>query len=71
MRERLLFPEPLRQQLVEHAKEGDPDEVCGMLAGRDGQVERVFRVRNTADEVTAESGLFRDRATGVAAAVLG
>jgi len=38
-----------------------------MLAGRDGCVERVFRVRNTADEVTAESGVFRDRATGVAA----
>jgi len=68
MRERLLFPEPLRQQLIEHAKEGDPDEVCGMLAGRDGQVEHVFRVRNTADEVTAESGVFRDRATGVASA---
>src|SRR5437899_11076973 len=64
----LVFPEVLRQELIDHAREGDPDEVCGMLAGRDGQVERVFRVRNTADEVTAESGLFRDRATGVAAA---
>jgi proteasome lid subunit RPN8/RPN11 len=39
-----------------------------MLAGRQGRVERVFRVRNTADEVAAESGVFRDRATGVAAA---
>jgi len=38
-----------------------------MLAGLEGRVERVFRVRNTADEVTAESGVFRDRATGVAA----
>ena len=38
-----------------------------MLAGREGRVERVFRVRNTADEVTAESGVFRDRATGAAA----
>src|SRR3979411_80818 len=66
MAESLVFPEPLRQELVEHARAGDPDEVCGMLAGRDGQVERVFRVRNTADEVTAESGVFRDRATGVA-----
>ena len=68
MPERLLFPEPLRQELIEHAKEGEPDEVCGMLAGRDGRVEHVFRVRNTADEVTAESGVFRDRATGVASA---
>jgi proteasome lid subunit RPN8/RPN11 len=38
-----------------------------MLAGREGRVERVFRIRNTADEVTAESGVFRDRATGAAA----
>jgi proteasome lid subunit RPN8/RPN11 len=66
MADSLVFPEPLRQELIVHAQEGDPDEVCGMLAGRDGQVERVFRVRNTADEVTAESGVFRDRATGVA-----
>jgi proteasome lid subunit RPN8/RPN11 len=66
--ERLIFPEALRQELVAHAQEGNPDEVCGMLAGRDARVERVFRVRNTADEVTADSGVFRDRATGVAAA---
>ena len=65
--ERLIFPDALRQELIEHAQEGNPDEVCGMLAGGDGRVERVFRVRNTADEVTAESGVFRDRATGVAA----
>jgi proteasome lid subunit RPN8/RPN11 len=65
--ERLIFPDALRQELIEHAQEGNPDEVCGMLAGRDGRVERVFRVRNTADEVPADSGVFRDRATGVAA----
>jgi proteasome lid subunit RPN8/RPN11 len=63
----LVFPEALRQELIEHAQEGNPDEVCGMLAGRDGRVEHVFRVRNTADEVTADSGVFRDRATGIAA----
>jgi proteasome lid subunit RPN8/RPN11 len=65
--ESLIFPDALRQELVNHAREGDPDEVCGMLAGRDGRIERVFQVRNTADEVSAESGVFRDRATGVAA----
>lgn len=67
MTERLVFPQELRQELIDHAREGDPDEVCGILAGRDNQVERVFRVRNTADEVGAEQGVFRDRATGVAA----
>jgi proteasome lid subunit RPN8/RPN11 len=64
--ERLIFPDSLRQELIDHARQGNPDEVCGMFAGRDGRVERVFRVRNTADEVTADSGIFRDRATGVA-----
>jgi proteasome lid subunit RPN8/RPN11 len=64
--ESLTFPDALRQELVDHAREGDPDEVCGMLAGRVGRVERVFRVRNTADEVSADRGVFRDRATGVA-----
>ena len=67
MADSLAFPISLREELVAHAREGNPDEVCGMLAGRDGRVERVFRVRNTADEVTADSGVFRDRATGVAA----
>lgn len=64
--ESLIFPRELRQELVNHAREGDPDEVCGMLAGRDGRVESVFRVGNTADEVTAARGVFRDRATGIA-----
>jgi proteasome lid subunit RPN8/RPN11 len=59
----LVFPEALREELIAHAREGDPDEVCGMLAGRNGRVERVFRVRNIADEVGSESGVFRDRAT--------
>lgn len=62
----LHFPEELRQELLAHARTGDPDEVCGILGGRDGVVERVFPVRNTADEVTADSGVFRDRATGEA-----
>ena len=68
MVERLEFPEALRQELIAHAREGDPDEVCGILAGRDGQVSRVFRVNNTADSVAADSGVFRDRESGVPSA---
>ena len=41
MVERLEFPEALRQELIAHAREGDPDEVCGILAGRDGQASLV------------------------------
>ena len=63
MADSLRLPEPLRQELIAHAREGDPDEVCGILAGSDGRVTRVFRVRNIADQVAAEAGVFRDRAT--------
>ena len=66
--ERLAFPEALRQELIAHAREGNPDEVCGILAGRDGRVLRVFRVNNTADTVGPDSGVFRDRGSGVPAA---
>ncbi len=67
MADSLHFPEALRQELITHAREGDPDEVCGVLAGREQHIERVRRVRNTADEVGVERGVFRDRQTDVAA----
>jgi proteasome lid subunit RPN8/RPN11 len=66
--DRLIFPSALRQQLLGHAREGDPDEVCGILGGRSSEISRVFRVRNTAADVTADRGVFRDRETGVATA---
>jgi proteasome lid subunit RPN8/RPN11 len=65
--ERLDFPVALREQLLAYARQGDPDEVCGILGGRQGEVQRVFPVRNTADEIEAGRGVFRDRETGVAA----
>ncbi len=64
----LYLPEPLRQQLVAHALEGDPDEVCGILGGTGDRVERVFRVNNTADEVGPSRNMFRDRGSGQAVA---
>jgi proteasome lid subunit RPN8/RPN11 len=60
----LIFPERLQRELVAHARAGTPDEVCGILAGREDRVERVFRVRNTADDVSEDRAVFRDRATG-------
>jgi proteasome lid subunit RPN8/RPN11 len=68
MADGLVFPEALRQELMDHARQGDPDEVCGMLAGRDGRIERVFPVRNAADEITADQSVFLDRETHVATA---
>jgi proteasome lid subunit RPN8/RPN11 len=60
----LSFPKHLQDELVAHARAGDPDEVCGILAGSNGRVERVFPVRNTADTVAADDGVFRDRQSG-------
>jgi proteasome lid subunit RPN8/RPN11 len=63
----LVFPLALRQELIELARQGDPDEICGILGGRDATISRVFPVRNTADAVAADQGVFRDRDTGAAA----
>ncbi len=37
-------------EILAHAREGEPREVCGILAGRQGTVQRVWRGRNIAPE---------------------
>jgi proteasome lid subunit RPN8/RPN11 len=34
-------------QIIDHARAARPDEACGLLAGRDGRVERVYPLPNT------------------------
>lgn len=36
----------LYEQMIEHAREEAPDECCGMIAGRDGDVVSVYRATN-------------------------
>ena len=67
MVERLVFPEALRQDLIAHAHEGGANEVCGILAGKANVVERIFPIRNIADEIHASEGVFRDRDTNLPA----
>jgi proteasome lid subunit RPN8/RPN11 len=43
------IPADVRDEMVRHALEGLPFEACGLLAGRDGRVERFFPMKN-ADE---------------------
>jgi proteasome lid subunit RPN8/RPN11 len=38
----VVIPAALRDAMVAHAREGLPNEACGILAGRDGRVERFF-----------------------------
>jgi proteasome lid subunit RPN8/RPN11 len=36
----------LYDQMVDHARQEAPNECCGMVAGRDGRMERVYRATN-------------------------
>jgi proteasome lid subunit RPN8/RPN11 len=38
----VVIPAALRDEIIAHAREGFPNEACGILAGRDGRVERFF-----------------------------
>ena len=35
-------------QMIAHAREDDPNECCGILAGADGTVSHLYRITNTA-----------------------
>jgi proteasome lid subunit RPN8/RPN11 len=39
-------------EIVEHSKRESPNEACGILAGRGGRVERVYKMTNTDKSVT-------------------
>ena len=34
-------------EIIAHAFEEDPDECCGILAGRDGAASKLYRITNT------------------------
>jgi [CysO sulfur-carrier protein]-S-L-cysteine hydrolase len=35
-------------EMIEHSESGRPNEACGVLASKNGEVVKVFRMRNTA-----------------------
>jgi proteasome lid subunit RPN8/RPN11 len=43
----IRIPKSIYQQMVEHAKKECPLECCGILGGRDHNVEKAFELRNT------------------------
>jgi [CysO sulfur-carrier protein]-S-L-cysteine hydrolase len=46
--ERLVeIPKQFADAMIEHALEEDPKECCGLLAGKDGRVEKHYRITNT------------------------
>jgi [CysO sulfur-carrier protein]-S-L-cysteine hydrolase len=40
------IPKPIFEQLLAHAREAAPQEACGILAGRNGAVTHLYRVKN-------------------------
>jgi [CysO sulfur-carrier protein]-S-L-cysteine hydrolase len=46
----LQIPHHIVEDMVAHARELDPFECCGLLAGTGGQVVRQYRIKNTVAE---------------------
>jgi proteasome lid subunit RPN8/RPN11 len=42
----LRIPRQILDDLVAHARELDPFECCGLLAGKDGLVTQLYRIKN-------------------------
>jgi len=38
----VVIPAAVRDEIIAHARDGLPNEACGILAGQDGRVERFF-----------------------------
>lgn len=43
----LIIPQQIYDDIIAHAQEGFPLEVCGILGGRDGVVSHIYRMTNT------------------------
>lgn len=43
----LTIPQAILDEMVAHARELDPFECCGLLAGIDGTISRQYRITNT------------------------
>jgi proteasome lid subunit RPN8/RPN11 len=42
----LTLPEAMREEIVAHARADAPRECCGVIAGRNGQPTRLYRLTN-------------------------
>ncbi len=40
------LPQPYADAIIQHAREEDPNECCGILAGADGRVAHLYRITN-------------------------
>ena len=42
----MKIPQTIIDEILVHAREGYPNEVCGLIAGKNGLVSRIFRTTN-------------------------
>ena len=45
----ITLPEAIYREIIAHAQEGAPEEVCGIISGRDNRATGLVRARNEAD----------------------
>ena len=45
----LTILRPLYETMISHAKAEAPNECCGLLGGRNGEVTHIYRIRNLED----------------------
>ncbi|OGB88108.1 hypothetical protein A3H38_03550 [candidate division WOR-1 bacterium RIFCSPLOWO2_02_FULL_46_20] len=45
----LIINEKLKFELIEQVRQEESKEACGILAGRRGQVEKVYQIKNASD----------------------
>ena len=46
----VVIVDKIKQTIIEHAVQSDKLEVCGILAGRAGQIEKVYQMKNVSDK---------------------
>ena len=44
----LRIDKAFSDEMIAHSREEDPNECCGILAGKDGMVQELYRITNTA-----------------------
>src|SRR5215217_2301955 len=42
----LVLPDEMRTEIIEHARDHAPRECCGVIAGRNGSLTRLYRLTN-------------------------
>lgn len=44
--EKLIIPSTIYREMISHCLAGYPNEACGILAGKDGVVKNIYRMKN-------------------------